>query len=207
MRHALIAASLLLAATAAPVIAQMPTAAPGTKDPSRVEAGTYKVDGNHTQVLWRVDHMGITPLYGAFGEITGTLTIDPAKPTAAKVSITIPMTGMTVTSPAFLKHLSSPDFFDTAKFATATFESTSVTLGKDGDEAKIAGNLTIHGVTKPVVLEAEFYGAGANPMSKKLNIGFKAETTVKRSDFGLGYAVPVVGDEVALKIVAAFEKQ
>jgi polyisoprenoid-binding protein YceI len=183
----------------------MPTEAPGKPDPSLVTAGTYKVDPYHTQVIWKVDHMGISPLYGAFGDPSGSLTLDPRNPAAAKLSVTFAMTNLITTTPKLTEHLSGGDFFDIAKFPTATFVSTAVAA--DGTKAKITGNLTVKGVTKPVVLDAEFYGAGANPMSKKLNIGFKAETKIKRSDFGLGYGVPMVGDEVSLKIVGAFEKE
>jgi len=106
--------------------------------------------------------------------------------------------------PKFNDHLMSPDFFDAAKFPTATFKSKSVAV--DGTSADIVGDLTIKGVTKEVTLDASLVGVGANPMSKKETVGFSATTTIKRSDFGLGYAVPVVGDVVELKIVAAFEK-
>ena len=200
MNKLLAAASVAVTMIATPVLAQMP----GAPDPSRVTAGTYKVDGHHTQVVWSVNHMGFSILYGMFGEMTGSLTLDPANPAAAKVSIDIPMTGMTTTSPAFTKHLQSKDFFEVEKYPTAKFVSTSVTV--DGQEAKIAGDLTLHGVTKPVTLDAKLTGAGNNPMSKAATVGFSATTTIKRSDFGLGYAAPAVGDEVKLKITAAFEK-
>jgi len=198
---AAIAASLI----AVPAVAQMPSGPPGKAEASRVVAGTYKVDANHTQVLWEVDHMGFTPLWGLFGGITGSLTLDPAKPDASKLSVEIPLSGITASPAGFVKHLSSPDFFDVAKFATATFVSTSVKAS--GNKATITGDLTIKGVTKPVTLDAQFYGAGGNPMSKAPTVGFTATTTIKRSDFGLGMAAPVVSDKTELKIVAAFEKQ
>jgi polyisoprenoid-binding protein YceI len=205
--QSLAAFALLAAAAAGPALAQAPAAAPGTRDLSRVTAGTYKVDPAHTQVLWEVDHLGISPLHGAFGNPSGTLTLDPRNPSAAKLSLTLPLTGLMVTSSDFLKHLNSADFFDVAKHPTATFTSTSVRLDDDPGEATVTGNLTIKGITRPVTLDVDFYGAGENSMSKKLNIGFTAETKIRRSDFGLGMAVPAVSDEVDLEIVAAFEKQ
>lgn len=201
MKKLLAAASLAAVMIATPVLAQTP----GAPDASRVTAATYKVDANHTQVVWSVDHMGFSILYGMFGSMSGTLTLDPAKPQDAKVVIEIPMSGSTTTAPNFTKHLSSPDFFDVEKFPTAKFESTSVAVS--GQSAKITGNLTLHGVTKPVVLDAKFTGAGTNPMSKAPTVGFSATAKVKRSDFGLGRVVPVVGDEVDLKITAAFENK
>jgi polyisoprenoid-binding protein YceI len=101
--------------------------------------------------------------------------------------------------------LKSKDFFDAATYPTARFVSTSVVAS--GNSAKITGNLTIKDQTKPVTIDATLVGAGTNPMSKKLNFGFRGTTTIKRSDFGLGYATPVVADSVKLDINAAFSAQ
>lgn len=192
-------------ALAVPAIAQVAAPnSPGAPDASRVTAGTYKVDPNHTQVVWTLDHLGITPLSGDFAASGGSLEIDPANPSAAKVSVSFDIGAMTTLVPGFTKHLQSADLLDAAAHPTASFTSTSVAA--TGTTAKITGNLTLKGVTRPVVLDAKFYGAGANPMSKKLNVGFTATTTIKRSEFGITYA-PIVGDEVELQINAAFEKQ
>ncbi|MES2056603.1 MAG: YceI family protein [Pseudomonadota bacterium] len=187
-----------IVAAAIPAVAQTP----GAAELSRITAGSYQVDPAHTQVVWTVNHLGISPLSGAFGASGGTLNIDPANPATAKVNVTFNIAEMSTTTTAFAKHLSSPDFFDTAKFPTATFTSTSVQVS--GSSARITGNLTIKGVTKPVTLDAKFYGAGANPMTKKTNLGFSATASIKRSDFGLGYGVPMVGDDLDLTIHAAF---
>ena len=203
-KTALFAAAAI--ALAVPAIAQivMPgSAIPGTPDAARVTAGNYKVDTNHTQVVWTLNHMGITPLAGDFNASGGSLELDPANPAAAKVTVDFNLATMTTLLPAFTTHLLSADMLDVAKYPTANFTSTAVTV--TGTSAKITGNLTLHGVTRPVVLDTRFYGAGANPRSKKLNVGFKAKTTIKRSDFGIMYG-PTVGDEVELQIYAAFEK-
>lgn len=191
---------ILIAAFAGslPAIAQQP----GTAAVSRVVAGDYTVDTGHTQAVWTVNHLGIAPLSGAFGASGGTLTINPAKPSAAKVTVTFIIANIATTTSAFTKHLLSPDIFDAEKFPTATFTSTSVQVS--GSAAKITGNLTLHGVTKPVTLNAKFFGAGANPITKKLNIGFTAATNIKRSDFGLGFFTPGVSDQVDLQIHATF---
>lgn len=201
MKTLLAAAGVAALLIATPAMAQTP----GAPDVSRVAAATYKVDSNHTQVVWSLDHMGFSILYGMFGSMSGTLTLDPAKPNDAKVSIEIPMSGITTPSAGFSKHLASADFFDAEKFPTAKFVSTSVVVS--GQTAKITGDLTLHGVTKPVVLDAKFTGAGANPMSKAPTVGFSATAKLKRSEFGLGRVVPVVGDDVDLKITAAFENK
>lgn len=198
------AAALIAIAGGTVVVAQMPTSAPGTKDVAKISGGTYAVDPGHTQVVFAYDHMGFTNNVGVIAEPTGTLTLDKANPAASKVSIELPIANLRTGVAKLDEHLLKPDFFDGAKFPTATFVSTGVKA--EGTGATITGNLTIKGVTKPVTLDAEFYGVGANPMSKKENIGFVATGTIKRSDFGLGAYVPVVGDAVELKIIAGFQK-
>jgi polyisoprenoid-binding protein YceI len=205
MRKIVIAASLAAAsAVTIPVIAQMPMTAPGAKDASRVTGGTYTADSAHTQILFEVNHLGFSDYFGLFGDATGTLKLDPANPSAASVEIEIPINKVVTNNDALTKHLLNPDFFDAAKFPTATFKSTSVTV--DGDEAKITGDLTIKGVTKQVVLDADFKGAGISPANKRETVGFEAETKIRRSDFGVKYGIPMVPDEVELKINVAFEK-
>ena len=133
-----------------------------------------------------------------------SVQLDKAAKTGS-VDVTIDMTSVDTGSTAFNSHIQGADFLDTAKFPTATFKSTKVVFEGDAPSA-IEGNLTIKGITKPVTLDAEFYGAGANPMNKKENVGFVATGTIKRSDFGMGGFVPVVGDNVELKIIVAFQK-
>ena len=205
MRHYLIPAAALIAIAGGTVVIAQGAATPGTKDVAKVTGGTYAVEPTHTQIVFAYDHMGFTNNMGVIAQPTGTLTLDKANPAASKVSIEVPIANLTTGIPALNEHLAKPEFFDAAKVPTATFVSTGVkTDGPTG--ATITGNLIIKGITKPVTLDAEFYGAGANPMNKKENIGFVATGTIKRSDFGMGMAVPVVGDAVELKIIAAFQK-
>lgn len=188
-----------------PASAQMPTTAPGTPDPLRAVVGTYKIDPAHTQVLWQLNHMGFSLFDGAFADPTGTLFLDPKRPGATVLNVEIPISRITTTNAKLNEHLLGADFFDAAKFPTATFKSTRVEVS--GQTAKIHGNLTLKGVTKPVVLATTFIGAGTHPMTKATAIGFRATTTIKRSEFSLGYGVPVVGDTVTLTINAAFDLQ
>jgi polyisoprenoid-binding protein YceI len=201
MRTALIALSFALAAT--PVVAQMP--APGSMSTSAITAGTYAVDGGHTQVAWTLNHLGFSLYHGLFGNPTGSLTLDPAKPNASTLTISFPIADVATTSSKLNTHLMSADFFDAAKFPNATFTSTKVTAS--GTSATVVGNLTLKGVTKPVTLAVKFTGAGANPMSKAVTVGFSATGTIKRSDFGINYGVPAVGDQVDLVLTGAFEKK
>ena len=207
------AAIALVAAVATPIVLAQGAGAPGAPDKSRVTAGTYAADSGHTLVLWEVDHFGFSKYSGLFGDVTGTLVLDPANPAASKVEVTIPVAKVTTASAGLSGHLlragkdgGKPDFFGPAP-ADAKFVSTSVVLDDDGDEAKVTGNLTLNGVTKPVTLDVDFHGAGTNPYNKKATIGFEAEGKIKRSDFGVAYGIPAVSDEVELEIHAAFEKQ
>jgi len=210
MRFA-IPALVALAAVPALSLAQMPTKAPGTRNPALVTAGTYKVDPAHTLVTWTVDHMGFSPYTGIFGDITGTLTIDPRALNKAKVDVTIPVSTLVTASAGLTQHLTrpgkdggKPDFF--GPDASAHFVSTGVVAR--GQTARITGDLTLNGVTRPVTLDASFYGAGTAPqqMGGGTVIGFHATTTITRSQFGLGFGVPMVGDDVHLDIAAAFQK-
>lgn len=214
MRHTLPFAALALAVVAVPVVlAQGGPTVPGAPDRSRVAAGTYAADPGHTIVVWEVDHFGFSKYQGIFGDVTGTLVLDPANPAAAKVDVTIPVSKVTTASTGLTGHLlragkdgAKPDFFGPDP-ADARFVSTRVVLDDDGDEATVTGNLTLNGVTRPVTLEVDFHGAGTSPGSKKETVGFEAEGEIRRSDFGILYGIPLVSDRVELKIHAAFEKQ
>lgn len=209
-----IAAAAALA-LAAPIAAQM-AQKPGAPDPARVTGGTYTVDHEHTMVRWTVDHLGITPYFGIFGQITGNLTLDPKNPAAAKVDVTIPVAKVTTASAGLTTHLlkapaqagGKPDFFGPSP-ADARFVSTAVVPDTAGRTAKITGNLTLNGVTKPVTLDTRFYGAGSMPkeMGGGEMVGFEARASLKRSDFGITLGIPMVSDEVDLEIVAAFTKK
>lgn len=216
-RYVLAAAATVLAVTggiaAAPTLfAQGAAEQPGAADPSRVTAGTYVADPGHSLIAFEVNHFGFNDYYGLFGDVAGTLELDPANIGAAKVDVSIPVASVTTASKGLTDHLlragkdgGKPDFFGPAP-TPARFVSTSVE--RTGDmTAKITGNLTLNGVTKPVTFEAEFTGAGVNPMNKKETVGFEAETEIKRSDFGVNYGIPMVSDEVELDISVAFEKQ
>ncbi|HEU4962084.1 MAG TPA: YceI family protein [Sphingomonas sp.] len=198
----------LLALAAVPVLAQdLPKEAPGAPDPSRAVAGIYQVDPDHTQVLFTVGHLGFSEYTGMFVEPTGTLTLDPPNPANDKVDVSFPIAKVRTTVAALDEHLQTPDFFDAAKYPTGRFVSTKVTVTGQG-AATIDGNLTLHGVTRPVSLDVRFVGAGNMIMGPPVpNIGFAATTTIKRSDFGLGYGVPLVSDDVLLTINAAFAKK
>jgi polyisoprenoid-binding protein YceI len=172
---------------------------------SGVQPGSYKVDPNHTQVVFSVSHFGFTNYSGLFSGATGTLQLDPAKLSASKLNLSIPVDSVTTTSSKMTEELKGDKWFDTAKFPNATFVSTRIVPTPEG--ASVTGNLTLHGVTKPVVLRVRFVGSGVNPLDKAYTVGFEATGTVKRSEFGVTRDLPVIGDGVHLKIAGAFERQ
>ena len=171
-----------------------------------VKAGTYKVESYHTQVGFSISHFGFTNFSGLFAGASGTLHLDPAQLTISKLEVTIPVQSVTTTVSKLDEELKGAQWFDTAKFPSATFSSTKVVSTGKGD-ATITGNLTLHGVTKPVVLHARFVGAGVNPLDKAYTVGFEVTGTIKRSDFGVTTYLPAVGDDVQLTIAGAFELQ
>ncbi|MBZ6378376.1 hypothetical protein B5C34_13190 [Pacificimonas flava] len=179
--------------------------APGAVDKSQVTAGTYEVDPGHTLVTFTVDHLGFSSYTGQFGNPSGTLVLDPANPTEAELNVSFPISAVSTTSEQLDEHLQSEDFFNAAEYPEATFTATDIFV--EGNNAGIRGNLSMAGVTKSVVLQAQFYGAGTNPMSGEPNIGFRATTSINRSDWGIDYALPALSDEVLLVIDAAFVKQ
>ena len=160
---------------------------------------TYKLDPTHTNVLASWSHFGYSNPYANFGDVDGTLVYDAAQVSASSVQVTLPLTGLSALADQFYDHLTSDKWFDAAKYPAATFKSTRVEAAGEG-KLKVTGDLTIKGITKPVVLDVTLNKAGEHPMKKVPAIGFDATATVKRSDFGVGAYAPMVSDEVALKI-------
>ena len=194
-----LAAALALSAAAPAAFAQS-----ASHDTATVKAGTYSVEPTHTQVGFTLLHLGFSYYSGVFSDVSGTLTLDPSKPAASSLNVSIPIASVATTSTKLDGELKGADWFDAGQFANATFVSTSVTpAGKDA--AKVVGNLTLHGVTKPETLTVRFVGAGVNPLDKQYTTGFEATGTIKRSDFGVSKYVPLVGDVVKLTIAGAFE--
>ncbi len=160
---------------------------------------TYKIDANHTDVVASWSHFGFSNPIAHFGQADGFITYDSANVAASKVEVTLPLSGLNSHVPDFDAHLRSDDFFDAANFPTVTFKSTSVKAAGKG-KLKVTGDLTIKGITKPVVLNVTINKVGEQPMAKRAAAGFSASATVKRSDFGLGKYAPNVSDEVKLTI-------
>jgi polyisoprenoid-binding protein YceI len=174
-------------------------------NPAAVEAGAYTVEPTHTRVQFAVSHMGFTTFYGDFTGVGGSLTLDPKDVAASKVDITIPVASVSTTNHVLDGELKSGDWLDATTYPTMHFVSTKV-VRTTGNRATITGNLTLHGVTRPVALAATFNGSGINPLDRNYTVGFDATTALTRSQFGVKTYLPMVGDKTTLRISAAFEK-
>ena len=165
-------------------------------------ATTYTIEPDYTQAVFRWSHLGFSNPAAQFSQGQGTLEFDPANPTRASVKVSIPLSSLNTGVAALDEHLRSEDFFEVAKFPTATFCSTKVEPGMRKDRLKVTGELSLHGITKPVTLEVTVLKVGANPRTQLPTVGFEATTTLKRSDFGLGAFVPQVSDEIRLQLTS-----
>ncbi len=198
----------LVLATAALVIGStgIVRAQTASHEPATIKAGSYAVEPEHTQVGFTLLHLGFSYYSGVFSNVSGTLRLDPSRPDASRLEVSIPIDSVATTSAKLDGELKGPEWFDAQRYPVATFTSTRVTpMGKDA--ARVDGTLTLHGVSEPETLSVHFVGAGVNPLDKKYTVGFEAVGTIRRSQFGVKTYVPLVGDDVRLSIAGAFELQ
>ena len=171
------------------------------------QTSTWIPDKAHSEVDFTILHMSLSKVHGRFGNIGGKILWNDADITKSSVDVTIDAASVDTGVSGRDADLKSPNFFDVAQFPTATFTSTSV--AKNGNKLTIAGNLTLHGVTKPVTLEVDGPTGPVPGMDHKPHAGFSATTTISRTAFGIGSKMPatVVGDEVQLIIDLDIAKQ
>jgi polyisoprenoid-binding protein YceI len=167
--------------------------------PAFAEGVTYRIDPNHTVVLATWNHFGYSNPSANFGGANGTIVYDAAAPEKSSVEVVLPMSGLDTFVPKLDEHLKTADFFDAEKYPQATFRSTSVKALGEG-RLEVTGTLDLHGVQAPVVLEAKLNKAAAGDGDRPAKIGFDATATVKRSVFGISRMVPMIGDDIALRI-------
>ena len=169
-------------------------------------ADTYSIDPNHTHATFSFQHLGFSTFEGKIPAQSGAIVLDREKNTGT-VEVVFALEGVATGVPKFDEHLRTKDFFEVDKHPTATFKSTKVSFKAD-EPSTVAGNLTIKGITKPVTLQVTSFHCGQHPMEKAPACGANATATIKRSDFGLTYALPAVRDEIALQIeVEAIQKK
>lgn len=165
-------------------------------------ATTYTLEPDYTQGVFRWNHLGFSNPAAQFSQGAGTLEFDQADPSKSSVKVTIPLSSLNTGVPALDEHFRSADFFETTKFPTAAFVSTKVEKSVAADQLKVTGDLSLHGMTRPVTLDVTVIKIGTNPRTSLPTIGFEATARLKRSDFGLGKFVPQVSDEIQMKIIS-----
>ncbi|AWB06898.1 polyisoprenoid-binding protein (plasmid) [Azospirillum humicireducens] len=187
MKKTLFAAALFVATAA------------GSLTPAFAAPVSYKIDPAHTAVAFIVNHIGFSNVIGRFNTVGGDISFDKDAVEKSTVNVTIDAASIDTNHAKRDEHLRSPDFFNAKEFPKLTFKSTKIE--KTGDKTgKLHGDLTMLGVTKPVVLDVTFNKDGVSPASKLETAGFSARGTVKRTDFGMKYGAPAVGDDIQLLI-------
>jgi len=171
------------------------------------QTSTWKSDPAHSEVDFSIKHLSVSNVHGRFGKVNATIVLNEADITKSTVTATIGVDTVDTGEEQRNTHLKSPDFFDIANLPTATFTSTSV--ARNGSNLTVNGNLTLHGVTQPVVLNVEGPTTPVPGMDHKPHSGFSATTTISRTAFGIGAKFPaaIVGDDVKLTIDVEVVKQ
>ncbi|WP_456387552.1 YceI family protein [Profundibacter sp.] len=159
----------------------------------------YHLDASHSQILFSYSHLGFSTTWGMFAGFEGEIMFDADAPAGSSVSVSMPLNSMFTGWEEREAHFMSPDFFNATEDSMVSFTSTAIEVTGD-NTALITGDLSINGVSKPVVLDAVLNQSGEHPMAGKAWLGFNASTKILRSDFGVGKFAPYVGDEVNVMI-------
>jgi len=171
-----------------------------------LEPGSYQIDPQHSSVLFKVNHMGVSTFVGRFNTVDASLEFDPAHIENASLSAVINIASIDVNNADLAETLRGSSWFDANNYPQAVFKTTSVEL-VNASCAKFSGTLTLHGVSAPVVLNVVFNGGGDNMLTGRYTLGFNAVTSFKRSQFGMDYLIPAVGDDVNVEVFAEFQKR
>lgn len=174
-------------------------------------ATTWQIDTSHSSANFSIKHMMIAKVHGGFEKLSGTLQLDSADITKSSIQASIEAASINTREAQRDAHLKSADFFDVEKYPTLDFKSTKI--DKDGDDLKVTGQLTIHGVSKEVVFQAEGPTEEVKDPYGNIKIGISATAKIKRKDFGLGWNAALeaggvlVGDEVSLSLDVQFARK
>jgi len=167
--------------------------------PAAAAPQKYQLDPSHSQIVFSYNHLGYSTGFGMFSGFDGEIMFDQEAPAASSVTVSFPVRSMLTGWQERFEQFMSPDFFDAAEDEMVTFTSTAIEVTGE-TTAKITGDLTLNGVTKPVVLDAKLNQTGDHPVAQRPWAGFDATTTVLRSDFGVGAFAPFISDEVSIRI-------
>ncbi len=163
-----------------------------------VAAQTYQVDPVHSSLVFRVKHMNTAYVYGMFTSMKGTVVVDEANPARSSINIEVDADSVNTNNQQRDNHLRSPDFFNTRQFPTITFRSTEIRR-VNANTVQVRGDLTMRGVTRPITANVTLTGKGKNAQGKDI-IGFETTFTIRRSEFGIRYGLPGLGDDVRVTL-------
>ena len=190
--------------TVLPALALTACVAPATTDPAELPSGAWTLDPGHTSVTWRVRHLGLSWYIARFDAAEASLSFDPASPEDAQLTAVIDAASVSTGDPEFDETLRGPGWLDAERHPEIVFRSTRIEVTGEAT-GRIHGELTLKGVTADAVLETEFYGGTFNPLEGAQALGFGADMTIDRTDFGVGNLPGnFIGDEVRLRIEAEF---
>jgi polyisoprenoid-binding protein YceI len=203
------------AATAAPAPAApaaVPAAGVGSIAPGvtlapkslEVKAGHYKLDPDHGKVTWSVSHLGYSTYVGQFAKASADLVLDPHDPSKMALTATVDTTSVGSFNPKLDTYLNGEGFLDTKVYPTATFKASKITV-TGPQTARVDGDLTLRGKTFPIVISATFNNAGIDPIDKQYTVGFDGASIIRRSTFGVSQFLPLIGDNVTLRIEGEFK--
>lgn len=177
-----------------------------TVEPSKLVSGNYEIDPDHVSVIFKVDHFGFSNYVGRFNKVDAALDFDPAAPADSTLNVAIAAASVDSLNRFVNDQLKGPAMFDAEGHPQITFLSREIEI-KSESAARVKGDLTLRGVTRPVTLDVVFNGGGTNPLTQRDTLGFSATTKFRRSEFGLGAWIPAVGDEVSVEIEAEFVRR
>ena len=160
-------------------------------------ADTFTVDANHSSLLFRASRFGVVNVYGRFNALSGTVVVDEDNPAGSSIQIEIKTESVDTANERRDNHLRSPDFFDATQFPVITFKSTQV-RATGSDSMEVNGNLTLHGVTQPIVATVRKVGEAKHPRRGTAMIGFETELVIRRSEFGMKYMLEALSDEIRI---------
>ena len=177
-------------------------------DVQAVKGGKYSLDKDHASLIFKLSHLGFSTYVARFNTMEASLDFDPENIEKSSLEVVVDMASIDVNNTAFAEQLRGSDWLDTAQFPKATFKTTRYVASTAKNTFAFEGDLTFHGVTKPITLNATFHGGGRNMLTRKNTLGFSANTTFKRSDFGVGKFTSMgIGDDVTLDINVEFQEK
>ena len=199
---------LLVAACSFPLFSCDKAVTPDLKtDVQAVKGGKYSLDKDHASLNFKLNHLGFSTYVARFNSMEASLDFDPENIEKSSLEVSVDMASIDVNNTAFAEQLRGSDWLDTAQFPKATFKTTRYVASTAKNTFAFEGDLTFHGVTKPITLNATFHGGGRNMLTRKNTLGFSANTTFKRSDFGVGKFTSMgIGDDVTLDINVEFQE-